>query len=316
VAPRLCAVITLFASILAFATDAYAARDGCKSWRKRVDCTVTQPPTNRAPTISGTPASSVATGQTYSFTPVASDPDGDSLTFAISNRPAWASFSTSTGRLSGTPASSAVGEYIEIQISVSDGQAGNSLTPFSITVMQSNRAPTIAGSPPTSAREGLAYSFAPVAADADGDSLSFSVTNRPAWATFNASTGALGGTPGTGTAGAYPDITIRVSDGTATVALPAFSITVQQAALGTATLSWQPPTTRTDGSPLTNLAGYRIRYGTSPGNYPNLIGIPNGGLTSTVIENLPPATYYFVISAYDTAGAESANSNSVSKTIS
>ena len=75
------------------------------------------------------------------------------------------------------------------------------------------------------------------------------------------------------------------------------------------------PTTRTDGSPLTNLAGYRIRYGTSSGSYPNLIGIPNGGLTSAVIENLPPATYYFVISAYDTAGAESVNTSPVSKII-
>jgi hypothetical protein len=51
------------------------------------------------------------------------------------------------------------------------------------------------------------------------------------------------------------------------------------------------------------------------GNYPNLIGIPNGGLTSAVIENLPASTYYFVVSAYDTTGAESDNSSPVSKTI-
>ena len=121
--------------------------------------------------------------------------------------------------------------------------------------------------------------------------------------------------PGPGTAGSYAGITIRVSDGTATATLPSFSIGVLQVANGSATLSWQPPTTRTDGSPLTNLAGFRIRYGTTIGSYPNLIDIPNGGLTSAMIENLPPATWYFVISAYDAAGSESVNSSPVSKTI-
>ena len=85
--------------------------------------------------------------------------------------------------------------------------------------------------------------------------------------------------------------------------------------MGSATLSWQAPSTRTDGTPLTNLAGFRIRYGTSSGSYPNVIQIPNAGLSSAVVGNLPPATYYFVISAYDTAGAESANTSPVSKTI-
>ena len=85
--------------------------------------------------------------------------------------------------------------------------------------------------------------------------------------------------------------------------------------MGSATLSWQAPTTRTDGTPLTNLAGYRIRYGTAPGSYTNLLTIANGGITSAVVEGLPPATYYFVASAYDTTGAESSNSSPVSKTI-
>lgn len=88
-----------------------------------------------------------------------------------------------------------------------------------------------------------------------------------------------------------------------------------QSSYGSATLYWQPPTTRTDGTPLTNLDGYRIRYGTAVGSYPNMIDITNEGLTSAVISNLPPATYYFVLSAYDAAGAESANAGPVSKII-
>ncbi len=257
----------------------------------------------------------MTTGQAYSFQPAASDPDGNTLTFSITNRPTWATFNTSTGRLSGTPAASAAGEYVGIVISVSDGSASASLPAFSIAVSTANRPPTLGGTPPTSAREGQAYSFVPTASDPDGNTLTFSITNRPAWATFNTSNGALTGTPGTGTVGTYSNIVIRVSDGTDTVSLPAFSIQVQQASMGTATLSWQPPTTRTDGSPLTNLGGFTIHYGTAQGTYPNSIRINNPGVTTYMVENLPPATYYFVTTAFDTAGGVSDYSAVASKTI-
>ena len=310
------AAVAFLTASMALASVAEAAMPFCKYKGKGNSCTtVVEPVPNSAPTISGTPATSVTTGQTYSFTPTASDPDGNTLTFSIVNRPPWASFSSSTGRVSGTPTSSSAGEYIDIRISVSDGQASASLAPFSIMVNQANRPPVISGTPLTSAREGQAYAFTPGSSDADGDALSFSIVNRPVWASFSSSTGRLSGTPGAGTVGTYANITIRVSDGTATTSLPAFSIEVQQASMGSATLSWQPPTTRTDGSPLTNLAGYRIRYGTSQGSYPNVVTIANAGITSAVVQNLPQATYYFVASAYDTTGAESSNSSPVSKTI-
>lgn len=95
-----------------------------------------------APTISGTPPTSVVTGQNYSFTPSTTDPSGKTLTFSISNMPSWASFSSSTGGLSGTPLS--VGTYSNIGISVSDGTLSASLPAFSITV---NAVPVIAGAP-------------------------------------------------------------------------------------------------------------------------------------------------------------------------
>lgn len=303
---------------MAFATIADAGDRNCRSKRSREICgnPLPPPPTNGAPSIYGTPPSSVVSGQTYSFTPAASDPEGDPLSFSITNRPPWASFSASTGRLSGTPSSSAVGEYIGISISVTDGQTQTSLAPFSVIVSQANQAPQISGTPLTVARVGQVYEFAPAAADADGDALTFSISNRPTWASFNAATGRLSGTPGSGSTGNYSGISIRVSDGVASISLPSFSIAVQQTSMGSVTLSWQPPTTRVDGSPLENLAGYRIRYGTSSGNYPNVVAIQNGGVTSAVIGNLPPATYYFVIAAYDATGLESSNSSVASKTIS
>ena len=89
---------------------------------------------NLAPGISGNPATTVQVGGQYSFTPVASDPDGDLLTFSISGQPSWASFDASTGRLSGTPTASDVGSYANIVISVSDGDLSTSLMAFTISV--------------------------------------------------------------------------------------------------------------------------------------------------------------------------------------
>ncbi len=255
-------------------------------------------------------------GEAYSFTPTASDPEGKSLSFSIANRPTWLSFSASTGRLSGTPSSSAAGEYVEIRIQVSDGRSTATLGPFSITVLDANRPPSISGAPATAAREGQAYEFTPTAVDADGDTLTFAISNRPSWASFNSATGRVAGTPGTGSVGTYSNITISVSDGKLGASLSPFAIAVQQISLGSVTLSWQAPTLRLDGTPLTNLAGYRIRYGTSPGNYPNTRQITNPGVTTLVVDNLPAGTYYFVATAYDSDGRESDFSVVVSKSIS
>jgi hypothetical protein len=271
---------------------------------------------NRPPTISGTPATSVTYGTSYSFQPTASDPDGNPLTFSITNAPPWTTFSTTTGRLQGTPTSSNVGTFSNIVIRVSDGQATAQLPAFSIAVSApANRPPVISGTPPTSVVSGTAYSFQPAASDPDGNPLTYSITNAPAWATFNTTTGRLQGTPTAANVGTYSNIVIRVSDGSTSASLAAFNITVVAVASGSATLSWTPPTTNTDGTPLTNLAGYRVRWGTAAGNYPNSVTLNNAGLATYVVSNLAPGTYYFVVTALNSAGAESQFSNMASKTI-
>ena len=305
--------LSLLLAIAVAAPDALAAPAGCHGKGRRA---ATCPGKNQPPTISGTPLTQATVGQAYAFVPSASDPEGKTLGFSIVNKPPWASFSASTGRLSGTPDSSAQGEHVDIVIAASDGTSSAALPPFSIVVSPGNRAPSIVGMPVPWAREGQAYEFRPSAADPDGDRLQFTIVNRPAWATFDAATGVLRGTPGAGSVGSYRDITIRVSDGVLVTALPAFAIEVEQVSMGRATLSWVPPTQRDDGSPLLGLAGFRIYYGTSPGNYPNQVKITNPGITTVVIENLPPGTYYFVATAYDAAGVESGYSAIVSKTIS
>lgn len=209
--------------------------------------TVTPPP-NRAPTISGTPATTATAGVAYSFRPSASDPDGQTLTYSIANKPAWANFSTSTGRLSGTPGDSHVGTTAGIVITVSDGTASASLAAFSLTVeARPNRAPTITGTPATTAAPGTAYSFQPSASDPDGQTLTYSITNKPAWASFSTSTGRLSGTPGDNHAGTTSGIVITVSDGTLSASLAAFSITVASTNRAP-TVSGTPATTATVGA--------------------------------------------------------------------
>ncbi len=181
--------------------------------------------TNTAPTINGTSAVSVTVPSTYSFTPTAQDADGDTLTFSITNKPTWATFEPTTGALSGTPTSSDKGTYSNIVISVSDGKATVSLSAFSLEVIYVNEAPTISGTA-TSALVGQAYSFIPTVQDANGDTLTFSIANKPAWADFNASNGALTGTPTT--YGTTADINISVSDGEMSASLPLFSISVYE----------------------------------------------------------------------------------------
>ena len=85
---------------------------------------------------------------------------------------------------------------------------------------------------------------------------------------------------------------------------------------GTATLSWLPPTQTADGAPLTTLAGYKIYYGTSFDELPNVITINSPGISTYMIEGLPEGnTYYFAITAIDTAGMESEFSDIASKDI-
>jgi len=269
---------------------------------------------NQAPTISGTPSTSATVGTAYAFQPNASDPDGNTLTYAIANRPAWATFSTSTGRLSGTPTTA--GTHSGIIISVSDGTVSTALPAFSIAVQSGNRAPTISGSPATSATVGTAYAFQPTGSDPDGNTLTYSIANRPAWATFSTSTGRLSGTPSSTYAGtSTSNIIISVSDGTVSTALPAFSIAVRQATSGSATLSWTPPTTNSDGTPLVNLAGFRIVYGQASRQYSQVLDIPSPVVATAMIENLSTGTWYFAVKAYTSAGVESDVSNEASKTI-
>jgi len=81
------------------------------------------------------------------------------------------------------------------------------------------------------------------------------------------------------------------------------------------TVSWTPPARDVDGSPLRDLAGYFIYFGTDPKLYTRVVKIRGATIDHTVIDGLPPGTYYFSIVAYTESGVQSALSPTVMKTV-
>ncbi len=116
------------------------------------------PALGRAPSISGTPVTTVAVGSAYSFAPSAMDLDGDVLTFSITGRPAWATLDKQTGRLTGTP--TVTGTYSSIEIAVSDGKNVTKLPKFAVTV-----------SPPAVTTHAVTLSWMPPTTNTDGSAL-------------------------------------------------------------------------------------------------------------------------------------------------
>jgi hypothetical protein len=84
---------------------------------------------------------------------------------------------------------------------------------------------------------------------------------------------------------------------------------------GSATLSWEAPTTNTNGTALTDLAGYRIYYGPTAEQLDHTVQISTVGLQTYVIEGLEPGNWYFAVMALAANGAESQLSDIVRKTI-
>jgi hypothetical protein len=158
--------------------------------------------------------------------------------------------------------------------------------------------PFISGSPATAVVAGQHYNFQPRVTDSGSGTLTFSIQNAPGWAAFDAATGVLAGVPTDSDVGTYANIVIGVSDGTHQASLPAFPIAVTETATASASLSWTAPTENTNGTVLTNLVGYVIKYGSSANTMTQSVTIDSPGILSYVISNLSPGTWYASVTAY------------------
>jgi len=192
------------------------------------------------------------------------------------------------------------------------GDGGSASTAPATTTAPS--APATVNAPPTitavaveAVQVGSSFDYQPVAADPDGDALRFTAANLPAWASLDPTSGRIIGTPGANDVGVYQSIIITVADATHQVATAPFSINVLQASdagTGVASLQWAPPALKVNGSPLDDLAGYRILYGRDRNDLDQSVVITDPTLTSYQFSTLPSGTWYFAVVAVNALGLE------------
>lgn len=182
-----------------------------------------------------------------------------------------------------------------------------------------NTAPVVSGTPAGAVSAGQAWSFVPSATDADGDTLTWSISGKPADALFSTATGQLSWTPGA--TGSWNDIVVTATDSRgAATSLPAFSLVVNLApqVTGSATLSWDMPQQYADGAPLLpedQVVGYRVYHGTSEATM-NVVGPVDDPMTlNYTVQALPAGTHYFAVSAMSATGAEGERSLVLTKNV-
>ena len=81
------------------------------------------------------------------------------------------------------------------------------------------------------------------------------------------------------------------------------------------TLGWVAPTQNSNGTLITDLAGYKIHYGTASANYTKVVAVSNPSLSRYVLDSLESGTYFFAITAYNSKGIESSLSGEISATM-
>jgi len=203
-------------------------------------------------------------------------------------------------------------------------ETGSTSTSGSTTTTGSISRASISGTPSTSVTVGTQYSFTPTASDSDGGQMTYSIQNAPSWATFNTSTGQLSGSPKDTDVGATSGIVITVADGTATASLSAFALTVvattavssPSSSTGTAKVTWSAPTENSNGTALTNLAGYYVYYGTDSASLSQTITVSNPQALAYTITGLATGnTWYFAVASYTSTGQQSSLSQISSKSL-
>jgi hypothetical protein len=168
---------------------------------------------NRAPLLTAVANQTNAENAMVTLPLVATDPDGDALTYSATVLPAGLTIAPTTGVISGTLSYLSERSYV-VTATVSDGTASRSTT-FTWTVTNLNRAPILAAVANRTNAEHTTITLPLVASDPDGDSLTYTATELPAGLSIDAATGAITGTLSYVSAGTHA-VTATVSDGNLT----------------------------------------------------------------------------------------------------
>ena len=192
--------------------------------------TVTE--SNAAPTLAVIAAQTVLENTPLTVTASATDADlpADTLTYSLVTGPTGATINPSTGVFAWTPGEADGPGTHNVTVRVSDGNGGTAETSFTITVTESNAAPTLAAIAAQTVVENTLLTVMASATDADlpADTLTYSLVTAPAGATINPATGVFTWTPGEADGPGTHNVTVRVSDGNGGTAETSFAITVTE----------------------------------------------------------------------------------------
>ena len=181
--------------------------DGVEADSIQVNVTVNA--VNDAAVFTSTPVTSATEGQSYSYQAVATDVDGDELSFSLSVKPAGMSINVTSGEMTWTPANGV--ESANVTVRVNDGTTDTNQS-FSIVVTPVNNAPVVTSSPVTTATEGQAYSYLVMADDMESEVLTFSLTEAPAGMSIDSESGVITWTPENGVESAAVSVEVSDSD--------------------------------------------------------------------------------------------------------
>ena len=174
--------------------------------------TITVANVNDPPVFTSTAITTATEDSIYSYTVITNDVDvGDTVILSGPTVPDWLLLNTSSGVLSGTPLNSNVG-INNVIIRATDSTGAFSTQSFTITVTNTNDAPTFTSTPPTTVNQDALYSYTITTNDVDvGDSTTLTVKTKPTWLSLNSETNILSGTPTNDNVGIH-DIELVITD--------------------------------------------------------------------------------------------------------
>lgn len=191
----------------------FEVTDGSATTNENITVTINN--VNRGPALDSIGDKAGSENSALTFTLSGTDPDSDVLVYEATNLPTGASFSTTTKTFNWTPDYGQAGTYTNMHFSVTDDalSAGEDIT---LTISRTNRPPILTAIGGKSTDENQTLSFTVSGSDPDSDALTYSASNLPSGASFDAGTGTFSWKPNYDQSGNYPNIHFQISDGTLT----------------------------------------------------------------------------------------------------
>lgn len=279
-------------------------------------------PDFQSPVLAPVGNKSVQVGKKLQFTITATDPDGNTLTYSASSLPSGANFNPSTKTFDWTPTSAQVGVNSNIGFSVSDGINTDSEN-IAITVT-ANNPPVLAPIGNQSVAVGTKLQFIISATDKDGDTLTYSATNLPSVASFDATARTFTWTPNSPQVGSFFNVAFSASDGIDTdIQLISIMVTPDvtpptapsqfkanfNSSTGQVNLSWQA------GTDNLGVSGYQLSRSTLAGLSFQVIASVNSATLSFDDKQISAGkTYYYRIQTFDNPKNYSTSASASTKT--